>query len=301
MCGDGILSKEEGAGAVLPLPAWLTQRVSVETSSVLKMMQDLRLHTVCLSASCPNIGECYGAHRAAFLLLGGVCTRSCRFCAVPKGVPENCDEEEPERLVQAIKRLRLSHVVLTSVTRDDLDDGGASAYVRCMEKIRQCCPGVTVEVLVPDFRGDGRALEQVLSAAPEVFNHNVETVPRLYPAVRPEANFSRSLSLLHRAAQIGGFIVKTGLMLGLGEREEDVLEVFEELAKAGVTALTLGQYLQPTKAHWPVAAYIPQERFRHLARIAAEMGFRQVAAGPLVRSSYHAEQLYRGGDPGRGS
>ena len=276
-------------------PPWLKQRVSAETAAVLEMMDDLHLNTVCLSASCPNIGECYGTHQAAFLILGGVCTRNCRFCAVSKGRPEELDPEEPGRLVQAIRKLRLRHVVITSVTRDDLGDGGAGQFAVCIEEIREGCPGVTTEVLVPDFRGDAEALDTVLKAAPEVFNHNVETVPSLYPNVRPEADYGRSLALLRRAALSGVCRVKTGLMLGLGEQEQEVFDVLDDLVKAGVMSLTLGQYLSPSRDHLPVAEYIRPERFRRLKDIAYEKGFSQVAAGPLVRSSYHAAELYNGG------
>jgi lipoic acid synthetase len=275
-------------------PPWLKQRVSAETAAVLEMMDDLHLNTACLSASCPNIGECYGTHQAAFLILGGVCTRNCRFCAVPKGRPEKLDPEEPGRLVQAIRKLKLRHVVITSVTRDDLGDGGAGQFALCIEKIREGCPGVTTEVLVPDFRGDADALDTVLKAAPEVFNHNVETVPSFYPNVRPEADYGRSLALLHRAALSGVCQVKTGLMLGLGEQEKEVMDVLDDLVKAGVTSLTLGQYLSPSRKHVPVAEYIRPERFRWFKGIAHEKGFSQVAAGPLVRSSYHAAELFQG-------
>jgi lipoic acid synthetase len=231
-------------------------------------------------------------HQAAFLILGGVCTRNCRFCAVSKGRPEAVDPEEPVRVVQAIQRLSLSHVVITSVTRDDLSDGGAGQFALCLARVREGCPGVTIEVLVPDFLGDADALETVLKAAPEVFNHNVETVPSLYPKVRPEADYGRSLALLQRAAQSGACQVKTGLMLGLGEEEQEVLEVLDDLVKAGVNSLTLGQYLSPSRGHLPVAEYIRPERFGWFKTMAHERGFSQVAAGPLVRSSYHAAEAY---------
>ncbi|MBI4634661.1 MAG: lipoyl synthase [Deltaproteobacteria bacterium] len=275
-------------------PPWLKQRVSTGTAAILAMMNDFRLNTVCLSASCPNIGECFGARTAAFLILGGVCTRNCRFCAVPKGRPAALDPEEPERLVQAAQQLGLRHVVITSVTRDDLSDGGAGQFAACIEKIRERCPGVTTEVLVPDFCGDAEAVDTVLKAAPEVFNHNVETVPSLYPGVRPGADYRRSLDVLHRAAREGDCRVKTGLMLGLGEEEQEVIAVFDDLVEAGVQSLTLGQYLRPSGEHVPVAEYIRPERFRWFEDVAHERGFSQVAAGPLVRSSYHAGELYRG-------
>lgn len=277
------------------MPPWLNQRVTVGTAAVLAMMNDLHLNTVCLSASCPNIGECFGSRTATFLILGGVCTRNCRFCAVPKGRPEKIDLEEPDRLVQAVRKLGLRHVVVTSVTRDDLSDGGAGQFAVCIEKIREECPGVTIEVLVPDFCGDLQALDRVLKAAPEVFNHNVETVPRLYADVRPRADYGQSLELLRQAAAKRTCQVKTGLMLGLGEGEQEVIAVFDDLVDAGVRALTLGQYLRPSAEHVPVAEYIRPEKFRWFASVAYKRGFAQVAAGPLVRSSYHAGELYHGG------
>lgn len=275
-------------------PAWLKQRVTSGTAAVLAMMNDLNLNTVCLSASCPNIGECFGARTATFLILGGVCTRNCRFCAVPKGRPPALDPEEPDRLVQAVQKLGLKHVVITSVTRDDLSDGGAGQFAACIEKIREGCPGVTTEVLVPDFRGDAEALDTVIKAAPEVFNHNVETVPGRYPGVRPGADYGRSLELLRRAAREGDCLVKTGLMLGLGEEEQEIIAVFDDLLEAGVQSLTLGQYLRPSGEHLPVAEYIRPEKFRRFENVAYERGFSHVAAGPLVRSSYHAGEFYHG-------
>ena len=275
-------------------PPWLKQRVAAGSAAVLEMMNDLHLKTVCLSASCPNIGECFGRRTATFLILGGVCTRNCRFCAVPKGQPEKLDPEEPGRLVQAVRKLGLRHVVVTSVTRDDLSDGGAGQFAVCIEKIREDCPGVTTEVLVPDFCGDAEALDTVLKAAPEVCNHNVETVPGLYPDVRPGADYGQSLELLRQAAVRGACQVKTGLMLGLGEQEREVIAVFDDLVEAGVRSLTLGQYLRPSAEHIPVVEYIRPEKFRWFANVAYERGFSQVIAGPLVRSSYHAGELYHG-------
>ena len=276
------------------MPPWLSQRVTVGTAAVLAMMNDLHLNTVCLSASCPNIGECFGRRTATFLILGGACTRNCRFCAVAKGQPEKLDPGEPGRLVQAVKKLGLGHVVITSVTRDDLDDGGAGQFARCIEKIHEECPDVTTEALVPDFCGDVRALERVLKAAPEVLNHNVETVPRLYSDIRPGADYRQSLELLRQAAAKRTCQVKTGLMLGLGEGEEEVTAVFDDLVEVGVRSLTLGQYLRPSAEHVPVAEYIRPEKFRWFASVAYKQGFAQVAAGPLVRSSYHAADFYHG-------
>ena len=275
-------------------PPWLKQRVTAGTAAVLAIMNDLHLNTVCLSASCPNIGECLGSGTATFLILGGVCTRNCRFCAVSKGQPEKLDPEEPGRLVRAVRKLGLRHVVITSVTRDDLSDGGAGQFARCIEKIREELTGVTIEVLVPDFCGNVEALDKVIKAVPEVFNHNVETVPGLYPYVRPGADYERSLAVLYQAAASETCLVKTGLMLGLGEQEQEIIASFDDLVEAGVRSLTLGQYLRPSAGHVPVAEYIRPERFRWFANVAYERGFSQVAAGPLVRSSYHAGELYHG-------
>jgi lipoic acid synthetase len=277
-----------------PLPPWLKQRVPAGIAAVLELMTDLKLNTVCLSASCPNIGECFGSRTATFLILGDVCTRNCRFCAVSKGKPAEPDSEEPARLSQAIKTLGLRHVVITSVTRDDLSDGGAGQFAACVEKIREECPGVTQEVLVPDFCGDLSALNAVLAAGPEVFNHNVETVPSLYPDVRPGADYGRSLELLRQAAGRGTCLAKTGLMLGLGEKEQEVINVMEDLVQAGVRSLTLGQYLRPSGKHLSVVEYIRPEKFLWFREMAYEMGFSHVAAGPLVRSSYHAAESYQG-------
>jgi lipoic acid synthetase len=277
-----------------PLPPWLKQRVPAGIAAVLELMTDLKLNTVCLSASCPNIGECFGSRTATFLILGDVCTRNCRFCAVSKGKPAEPDSEEPARLSQAIKTLGLRHVVITSVTRDDLSDGGAGQFAACVEKIREECPGVTQEVLVPDFCGDLSALNAVLAAGPEVFNHNVETVPSLYPDVRPGADYGRSLELLRQAAGRGTCLAKTGLMLGLGEKEQEVINVMEDLVLAGVRSLTLGQYLRPSGKHLSVVEYIRPEKFLWFREVAYEMGFSHVAAGPLVRSSYHAAESYQG-------
>jgi lipoic acid synthetase len=277
-----------------PLPPWLKQRVPAGIAAVLELMTDLKLNTVCLSASCPNIGECFGSQTATFLILGDVCTRNCRFCAVSKGKPAEPDSEEPARLSQAIKTLGLRHVVITSVTRDDLSDGGAGQFAACVEKIREECPGVTQEVLVPDFCGDLSALNAVLAAGPEVFNHNVETVPSLYPDVRPGADYGRSLELLRQAAGRGTCLAKTGLMLGLGEKEQEVINVMEDLVLAGVRSLTLGQYLRPSGKHLSVVEYIRPEKFLWFREMAYEMGFSHVAAGPLVRSSYHAAESYQG-------
>ena len=273
-------------------PLWLKQRVTAAgVTAVSSLMRDLNLHTVCQSADCPNLGECFGARTATFLILGNVCTRNCRFCSVAKGMPQQLDMNEPERVAQAVKTLGLKHAVVTSVTRDDLPDGGAGHFVACIEAIRQVSPGTTVEVLAPDFGGDEVALTAVLEAGPEVFNHNIETVPRLYSVVRPEAKYQRSLGVLHKAAQYGSIITKSGIMLGLGETEAEVIQVLQDWAENGVQAITIGQYLQPSPEHLEIVDYIHPEQFKKYEQIGYAMGYRQVVSGPLVRSSYHAAML----------
>ncbi|HDN78861.1 MAG TPA: lipoyl synthase [Chloroflexi bacterium] len=256
-----------------------------------KLLRGLHLHTVCESALCPNIGECFGRGTATFMILGDVCTRGCRFCAVRKGKPAPPDPEEPERVAEAARRLGLKHVVITSVTRDDLPDGGASHFVATIEAVRCRLPDATIEVLIPDFGGSLRALEQVIAAGPEVINHNLETVPRLYPLVRPRADYRRSLGILAWVKRQAPHITtKSGLMLGLGERPHEVEEVLVDLRRVGCDVVTLGQYLQPTERQLPVAEFIPPERFDEYRRQGEKMGFRAVVAGPLVRSSYRAEE-----------
>ncbi len=243
------------------------------------------LHSVCEEARCPNRGHCFARGTATFLLLGDRCTRNCGFCAIGHGVPAPPDPEEPQAIARTVASLDLRYVVLTSVTRDDLSDGGAGHFARSIRAIRDLRPGVGIEVLTPDFQGSRAALETVLEAEPAVFNHNLETVPRLYPGVRPGADFARSLGLLEAA---GGRVTKTGLMLGLGETREELLDVFGILLDAGVRRLTLGQYLRPTLAQLPVEAYLPPEVFERLGEQAREMGFERVQSAPLVRSSFEA-------------
>ena len=256
------------------------------------MIDDLNLHTVCRSASCPNLGECFHAGTATFLILGGICTRGCRFCAVPKGDPRPVDKADAENVAIAVERMGLKHAVVTSVTRDDLPDGGAEQFAACIRNIRAKGKAVTVEVLTPDFAGNRQSLQIVLAERPDVFNHNVETVPRLYEQVRPRANYRQSLAVLRQAAEFGIPWVKSGLMLGLGEIEAEDLSVLGELRQAGVNALTIGQYLRPTREHLPVVDYIHPDRFAFLAEQAKRMGFGHVASGPLVRSSYHAGEVF---------
>ena len=273
---------------------WLIRRIPAGggVERVQGLMDGLRLHTVCQSASCPNQGECFHSGTATFLILGGVCTRGCRFCAVPKGQTLPVDPEEPANLAAAVKNLGLKHAVVTSVTRDDLPDGGAQQFVDCIRAIREVSPGTTVEVLTPDFAGNRDALGVVLTEAPEVFNHNVETVPRLYSTVRPQANYRQSLNVLQQAACAGIKRVKSGLMLGLGETEEEIINVFRDLRNEGVNCLTVGQYLRPSREHLPVVDYIHPDQFNKLAEEAYRIGFVHVASGPLVRSSYHAGDVF---------
>lgn len=277
-------------------PQWLWRRASVEAEATVERMEallaDLRLHTVCQEARCPNLAECFGRGTATFLILGNVCTRGCRFCAVIHGKPGPPDPDEPERVAEAAGRLGLRHVVVTSVTRDDLPDGGAGQFAATIRAVHRRLPGVSVEVLVPDFGGSLAALETVLEAGPEVLNHNVETVPRLYPRVRPGASYRRSLGVLAWSkAQAPKVVTKSGLMLGLGERVAEVIEVLRDLRQAGCEIVTLGQYLQPTDRQLPVVRYVPPVEFAWYEGKAREMGFRGAVAGPLVRSSYRAEGL----------
>ena len=254
------------------------------------LLADLGLHTVCQQALCPNIRDCWGSGTATFMILGDICTRHCRFCAVRAGRPLPPDPGEPERVAEAAARLGLRHVVITSVARDDLPDGGAGHFAATIEAVRRRCPGALVEVLVPDFGGSLAALEEVIAARPDVLNHNVETVPRLYPLVRPRADYRRSLGLL-AWAKGAGLTTKSGLMLGLGETRGEVVAVMQDLRRAGCELLTLGQYLQPTSRQLPVAEYIHPEEFEWYREVGEALGFRAVAAGPLVRSSYRAAEM----------
>lgn len=250
------------------------------------------LHTVCESALCPNLGECFERHCATFMIMGDVCTRDCHFCAVAGGTPSPLDDNEPRQVAKVAARLGLSHVVVTSVTRDDLPDGGAAHFAATIAAVKDALPGCSVEVLIPDFQGDERALWTVLEAKPEVLNHNVETVPRLYPDVRPQAAYQRSLDLLARSAAEGSCVVKSGLMLGLGETAAEVRMVLADLASEGVDVVTLGQYLQPSTAHLSVAEFIPPEAFAAHAAWGEETLELVVEAGPFVRSSFHAEESF---------
>jgi lipoic acid synthetase len=271
-------------------PSWLKVKVPLgERFSDLKgLMHDQRLHTVCEEARCPNVAECWNAGTATFMILGDICTRSCGFCAVTTGRPQGLDTEEPFRVAEAIQRMRIKHAVITSVNRDELPDGGAAVFAETIRQARRVNPAIRIEVLIPDLRGVEWALKIIFDARPDILNHNTETVPRLYATVRPQAKYDRSLEVLKSAKSVG-LTTKSGLMLGLGERVEETLAVMKNLHDVGCDILTLGQYLQPTKAHLPVDRYVAPEEFRMLKEKGVAMGFRHVESGPLVRSSYHAE------------
>ena len=275
-----------------PRPEWLKVRFfgGENYQDLKRILRTLDLHTVCESARCPNQGECWEHRTATFMILGNICTRACGFCAVPSGRPLGPpDEAEPGRVAQAVREMNLRYAVVTSVNRDDQPDGGSAIFARTILAIRERVPGCKVEVLIPDFRGDWAALETVVGARPDVLNHNLETVPSLYRRVRPGAVYERSLELLRRAKQMRPAMpVKTGMMLGLGESREEVLGAMAEIRSQGASILTLGQYLQPTREHLPVARFVRPEEFADYKRLGEEMGFRHVEAGPLVRSSYHA-------------
>jgi lipoic acid synthetase len=280
----------------LERPQWLRAPAPAgENYRDLKGLIDrLRLHTVCESAACPNVGECWNHRTATFMILGNVCTRRCGFCAVEKGAPLPVDYDEPRRVAEAVEAMGLRFAVVTSVNRDDRPDGGAELFAQVIRAIRQRVPGCGVEVLTPDFQGSHAAVETVLEAAPGVFNHNTETVPRLYRQVRLGARYERSLDVLAHAARTApGIPTKSGLMLGLGESMEEVLHVLRDLRAQGVRILTLGQYLRPSPKHLPIVRYVPPEEFRELLRAAYEMGFAHVESGPLVRSSYRAAQAVK--------
>jgi lipoic acid synthetase len=276
------------------LPNWFKQK-SPDPQLMLSMSRllvGLGLHTICQSAHCPNIGSCFSRKTATFLILGNVCTRNCAFCAVKKGIPNPLDENEPQRLLEAVERLNLSYVVITSVTRDDLADGGAAHFSQVINLIHRS-RNTTVEVLVPDFLGSSEAIRIIISANPEVINHNMETVPRLYPQVRLGADYNRSVVLLEEVKRINsGIVTKSGLMLGLGETREEVIQVMADLREAGVDLLTIGQYLQPSPRHHPVVSFVPPKEFAEYEELGREMGFAGVASAPLVRSSFKASELY---------
>ncbi len=293
-----ILSNPLAASGEVPLPGahprppWLRVKYfgGPNYQDLKRLMRTLNLHTVCESARCPNMGECWEHRTATFMILGNICTRACGFCAVPSGRPLGPpDADEPLRVAEAVERMGLRYVVVTSVNRDDQPDGGAAIFARTIEEVRRRVPGCKVEVLIPDFRGDWKALETVVAARPDVLNHNTETVPRLYRQARKGAVYERSLELLRRAKQFAPHTpTKTGLMLGLGETREEVLIALQDLVAQGTDILTLGQYLQPTREHLPVVRFVHPDEFAEYKQRGEQMGFKHVEAGPLVRSSYHA-------------
>jgi lipoyl synthase len=288
-----LVQIEPARRAATPKPDWLKARAPLGENyhSLKRLVRSLGLHTVCESAQCPNIGECWHQRTATFMMLGNLCTRRCGFCAVPKGRPEAIDRDEPRRVAEAVAALGLEHAVITSVNRDDDLLGGAQAFAGVIGEIRRQAPGCRVEVLIPDFQGDERAIRTVVDARPEILNHNTETVPRLYRVVRPGGRYERSLALLRCAKEVNpDGTTKSGVMVGLGEETQELLAVFSNLASAGCDILTVGQYLRPSRDHLPVARLYTPREFEDLKAEALRMGFRHVESGPLVRSSYHARE-----------
>ena len=280
----------------VPKPEWL--RVKAHSTKgyefVEEILEKLHLNTVCEEAACPNRGECFGRKTATFMILGNVCTRGCTFCNVTKGTPQSVDKGEPLHVAKAVKALGLKHTVITSVTRDDLSDGGAGHFAAVVEAIRKETPKVAIEVLIPDFQGDAQALEKVVASRPQIINHNVETIPELYAEVRPQANYKRSVELLRRVKQMDPSIyTKSGIMVGLGEGAEEVIHVLSDLRQAGCDILTIGQYLAPSAKHHPVVEYVHPQQFEQYREKAYAMGFSYVASAPLVRSSYLAEEALK--------
>ena len=282
-------------------PAWLKVQAPGGPNYVAlkQLMRELRLHTVCEEAHCPNVGECWEHRAATFMILGDVCTRNCAYCAVAHGTPRPLDPDEPVRLAAAVQRMGLRHVVITSVDRDDLPHGGAESFAACISEIRRLVPGTSVEVLIPDFKGSEAALSIVVAARPDILNHNLETIDRLYRLARPGGRYPRALELLRRAKEMDpGLLTKSGIICGLGEEWDELLAAMRDLRAQGVDILTLGQYLRPSDRHLPIARYYTPEEFTDLRRLGLEMGYRHVEAGPLVRSSYHAwEQVARATAP----
>jgi len=276
-------------------PEWLRVKAPQweRVGSVKEILRDLALNTVCEEASCPNIGECFSAGTATFLIMGPACTRACPYCDIDfEKKPQALDPTEPDRLAEAVRRMNLNHVVITSVNRDDLPDGGASQFVRCIESVRSLSPKTTIEVLIPDMCGDWAALAIILQARPEVLNHNTETVPRLYKKVRPQGDYGRSLQLIQQTRQLAPSIyTKSGIMVGLGETDEEVRQTLQDLRNAGCDILTIGQYLQPSNKHLIVKEFVTPAQFDAWREFGEAIGFLQVVSSPLTRSSYHAEQV----------
>lgn len=272
-------------------PHWLKRKLPAgeNYTEISRLMKDQNLHTVCKSAHCPNVGDCWARRTATFMILGDSCTRNCLFCAIDHGDVQSLDTEEPLRVARAVKHLDLSYAVITSVTRDDLPDGGALQFARTIEQIRKVQPKCRIEVLIPDLQADVRALDIIFKSYPDVLNHNLETVKRLYDKVRPQANFERSLKVLH-LAKSAGLTTKSGMMLGIGEQDDEIIKAMQSLLNAGCDILTLGQYLQPSKDQVEVDRFVPPEQFNRFKIIGLELGFRHVESGPFVRSSYHADE-----------
>ncbi len=276
-------------------PEWLKVKINVGENyrEVKRLMRENELHTVCEEAHCPNIGECFENRTATFLILGNVCTRSCSFCAIGTGRPGPLDWEEPARLLQTVQTLKLKHVVITSVNRDERKDGGAPIFYECVRLIREQCPGTSIELLIPDFKGDYDALKLVMDAGPDILNHNTETVPRLYRTVRPQAKYDRTLELLRRAKEMAGdraIMTKTGIMIGVGETWDEILQTMRDIRDQQTDIMTIGQYLRPSLEHMAVEKYYHPDEFAALKRLGLQMGFKYVESGPLVRSSYHAHE-----------
>ena len=304
---DRILDQGGHAFVRRRKPSWLRVRLpgGPGYQRLRAIVDEHRLHTVCESAKCPNMGECWARGTATIMILGDVCTRSCGFCHVTTGKPPTLDTDEPRRVAQSVTLMDLKHIVITSVNRDELPDGGASIWSQTIRQIRQASPQTSIEVLIPDFQGDWQALQTVLDQQPDVVNHNLETVPRLYPAVRPQAKYERSLELLCRAKQ-QGFVTKTGIMVGIGETDEEIAQLMHDAIKGpghashprrsmpvGCDILTIGQYLQPTPNHLPISRWVTPEQFTQYKQLGERIGFGHVEAGPLVRSSYHADEQVR--------
>ena len=292
---DNAATSPATAGEPLPLnarkPTWLRAKIPggaayQETSGIVR---EHKLHTVCESAQCPNLGECWSRKTATIMILGNICTRSCGFCAVQTGRPTELDRDEPRRVAEAIRLMGLKHAVITSVARDELRDGGASIWAATIRAVREENPQTAIEVLIPDFKGRWEDLETVLAAKPDILNHNVETVPRLHKLVRPQAKYERSLEMLRRA-KAAGFVTKSGLMLGIGEEQDEIAATLRDMAADKLDILTIGQYLRPSAQHLPLYRWVTPEEFAHWKRFSLELGFKVVESGPLVRSSYHADE-----------
>lgn len=285
------LANPTGEKTTIKKPDWIRVKapISKKYQETKAIIDDLKLNTVCQEAACPNIGECWEKKHATVMILGSVCTRNCSFCNIETGIPDKLDPHEPDRVALTAGKLGLSHIVITSVDRDDLDDGGAGHFVECIQKIRMFSPGTTIEILTPDFLRKEGALEKVVAAKPDVFNHNIETVPGLYHNVRPGARYFHSIRLLERVKELDPTIfTKSGLMVGLGEKKDEVLQVMDDMRTADVDFITIGQYLQPSSKHAKVERYVEPNEFEYYARMAKSKGFLMVSSSPLTRSSYHA-------------